>query len=73
MVTEEELERVKTFFEKMLEAGYILAADGTDSDTIDNVVFKTPNHEPLTFEQFVASIEDGDTLIEYADDLEIVI
>jgi hypothetical protein len=72
-VTPEELERIKKFFEAMLEHGYILAADNTNSDTIDNVVFETHDYEPLTFEQFSKSYERGDTLIEYAEELGIIL
>jgi hypothetical protein len=71
LVTRGELKRVRKFFAKMLDEGYIQAADGTDSDEIDNIVFERSEAAPLLFDQLRASIEDGDALKSYGKSLGI--
>ena len=72
LVTPEELERVKKFFAKLLEDGCIGAADGTDADDVEYVVFQRADN-PQTFEQFRKDIEDGDTLKYCAENLGITL
>jgi hypothetical protein len=70
LVTPEELERVKKFFVTLLEENYIVAADGTDPDEIDYIVFQRSD-KPQTFEQLRQDIEGGDALKSYAETLGI--
>jgi hypothetical protein len=72
-VTPEELERVKTFFARLLDEGYIVVADPNDGNDIDEVVFEPFEYEPLTFAEISQRIEEGDTLVSYAKELGITL
>lgn len=78
-VTPDELERVKTFFARLLDEGYIVVADTdditfpNDGNDIDEVVFEPFEYEPLTFDEIRQRIEEGDTLGSYARELDITL
>lgn len=71
LLSEDEVARTKRFFGALLANGYIEVADDTDPKEVDSIVFPVREREPMTFEQFVADLEAGDTLAEYAEELGI--
>lgn len=66
LLTDSEYQRTAKFLEGLLEAGEIVAADGTDSDTIENVIYEPAERKPLDFTELTTLWKDG-TLMRMAD------
>jgi hypothetical protein len=73
ILTDEEVQRAKNFFGKLLEKGYIRPVDETDPNEIEYIVYETPQRAPVTLAAIKEAIEKGTGLLRYGKTLGITL